>query len=61
MTFENALIAANYFYQPECGCYVKDDKNGNVHTYLELEHNLWNYEKYDANDDLIVSKSFTLS
>jgi hypothetical protein len=38
MTFEQALIASRYHYQPECGAFWKEDKNQNVHTYLELEN-----------------------
>jgi len=61
MTFTEALIAAGYYFQPECGCYLKEDCNGNVHTYVEQEENTWSYEKYDANDNVLITKVFSLN
>ncbi len=60
MTFETALINSGYYYQPECGAYWKEDKRDNVHTYLELNDGEWSYVKYNQNEDIIVTKVFTL-
>jgi len=60
MTFEQGLIASGYYYQPECGCYLKNDSSGNVHTYVEQQENTWSYEKYDANDKVLTTKVFSL-
>lgn len=60
MSFEQALIKSGYYYQRECGAYCKEDKNNNVHTYLELENGEWSYEKYDKNDVVVSTKLFTL-
>ncbi len=61
MTFETALIASGYYYQPECGAYWKEDKNYNVHSYLELEEGEWSYVRYNENDDIITQKVFSLN
>jgi hypothetical protein len=63
MTFPEALYHAGYDYQRECGCYLKQDCNGNVHTYVQSDddENVWSYEKYDENDNVIVSKVFSLN
>ena len=39
---------------------MKEDSKGNLHTYMHIEDDTWNYEKYDENDNVLVSKSFTL-
>ena len=59
-TFEEALIASKYYYQPETGCYWKEDSHYNVHTYVEQENNTWSYERYNQYDKLVTSKVFTL-
>jgi hypothetical protein len=61
MTFETALIASGYYYQPECGAYWKEDRNNNVHSYVEQIEGNWSYEKYSESDELIVSKVFSLN
>ena len=70
MTFQEALIASGYTFQPECGCYCKEDSEGFLHSYLQDpestgENNIWNYEKYYYNkqngyDEFVTSKTFTL-
>jgi hypothetical protein len=39
---------------------MKEDSNGDLHTYMHVENNDWIYEKYDINDDVLESKAFTL-
>jgi len=56
----NSLLKSGYTYDPQVGSYFKEDPDGIVHTYMEVENNQWNYEKYNSNDQLIVSKLFTL-
>lgn len=53
-----SLLQSGYIYDPQAGSYFKEDSNGNVHTYMEVENNQWSYEKYDVNDQLIASKCF---
>ena len=60
MTFEEGLFLSNYIYDPQVGSYMKEDSKGNLHTYMHIEDDTWNYEKYDENDNVLVSKSFTL-
>lgn len=60
MTFEQALLHADYIYDPQAGSYMKEDANGDLHTYMHLENNEWNYEKYDADDNVIASVPFTV-
>lgn len=60
MTFETALLHSNYTYDPQVGSYMKEDSKGHLHTYMHIEDDTWNYEKYDENDNVLVSKSFTL-
>ena len=50
------LLQSGFTYDPYCGSYFREDSKGNVHTYMEVENNQWNYEKYDVNDQLIVSQ-----
>ena len=61
MTFETALIASGYYFQPECGAYCKDDSSGNLHSYVELENEEWSYEEYNESGQLVVSKVFSLN
>ena len=60
MTFDDALLNSNYTYDPQAGSYFKEDSKGHLHTYMHIEDDTWNYEKYDENDNVLVSKSFTL-
>ena len=60
MTFETALLHSDYTYDPQVGSFFKEDSKGNLHTYMHIEDNTWNYEKYDENDSVLISKSFTL-
>ena len=60
MTFTEALIASGYYFQPECGAFHKADANGNEHSYVEQEDNMWSYEKYNKDSQLVSSKVFTL-
>lgn len=59
-TFEQGLVASDYIYDPCVGSWLKEDLKGNVHTYMHIQDNDWNYEKYDSNDKVLVSKAFTL-
>ena len=66
MTFEQALIASGYYFQPECGAYWKEDSNGNLHSYCQSDsdENVWNYQRwvdFRGQDVLIRSKQFTLN
>ena len=60
MTFETALLHSDYTYDPQAGSYFKEDSKGHLHTYMHIEDNTWNYEKYDENDNVLATKSFTL-
>ena len=64
MPFETALVHSNYIYDPCLGSYFKEDSIGHLHTYMEIEDDQgqvkWNYEKYDENNNVLISKSFTL-
>ena len=57
MTFETALLNSSYTYDPQAGSYFKEDSIGHLHTYMHIEDDTWNYEKYDENDNVLVSKS----
>jgi hypothetical protein len=59
-TFEQGLSASDYIYDPQAGSWLKEDSEGNVHTYMHIQDNDWNYEKYDSNDKVLVSQEFTL-
>jgi hypothetical protein len=59
-TFEQGLSSSDYIYDPQAGSWLKEDSEGNVHTYMHIQDNDWNYEKYDSNDKVLVSKAFTL-
>ena len=60
MTFEEGLFLSNYIYDPYCGSYMRENSKGHLHTYMHIEGDTWNYEKYDENEKVLVSKSFTL-
>ena len=60
MTFETALLHSDYTYDSQAGSYFKEDSKGHLHTYMHIEDNTWNYEKYDENDNVLATKSFTL-
>ena len=61
MTFETALLHSNYTYDPQAGSFFKEDSKGHLHTYMHIEGDNWNYEKYDENDNVLFSKSFALN
>jgi hypothetical protein len=58
--FERALMASEYIYDAQAGSWFKVDAMNHVHTYMHLQDNDWNYEKYDSNDLVLESKAFTL-
>ena len=39
---------------------MKEDSDGTLHTYMHIENDDWIYEEYDKDDNVIVSKAFTL-
>ena len=39
---------------------MKEEQNGVLHTYMHIDGDVWNYEKYDENDDILMTKEFTL-
>ena len=59
MTFQQQLINSGYYFQPECGVFENVDRNGNSHSYLEDEDNIWSYEKYNKDGEFVTSKVFT--
>jgi hypothetical protein len=60
MTFQDALIASGYFFQPETGAFCKEDCNWNLHSYVEQTEGIWSYEKYDQDGQFVTSKVFSL-
>ena len=60
MTFETALLSSGYVYDAQPGVYMKEEQNGVLHTYMQIDGDVWNYEKYDANDKVLMTKEFTL-
>ena len=61
MTFTEALLASNYIYDSQVGSWMKEDSNGDLHTYMHIENNDWIYEKYNSNDDVIKTVPFVLT
>jgi len=59
-TLEHALEHSSYSYDQHVGAWMKEDSNGTLHTYMHIEDNDWIYEEYDKDDNVIVSKAFTL-
>ena len=60
MNFEQELLKGGYIYDKWVGSYMKEDSDGSLHTYLNVENNDWIYEKYSKSDEVLVSKAFTL-
>ena len=60
MTFETALLSSGYVYDAQPGVYMKEEENGVLHTYMQIDGDVWNYEKYDADDKVLMTKEFTL-
>ena len=61
MTFEDALLNSGYIYDKFVGSFMKEESNGDLHTYLNVEDNEWIYEKYDINDQEIESVAITIN
>ena len=61
MTFEDALLNSGYIYDKCVGSFMKEESNGDLHTYLNVENNEWIYEKYDVNDNEIKSIAITIN
>ena len=61
MTFEDALLNSDYIYDKWVGSFMKEESNGDLNTYLNVENNDWIYEKYDADDKVIESVAITIN
>ena len=61
MTFEDALLNSGYIYDKWVGSFMKEESNGDLHTYLNVENNEWIYEKYDINDQELESVAITIN
>ena len=61
MTFEDALLNSGYIYDKFVGSFMKEESNGDLHTYLNVEDNEWIYEKYDVNDKEIEYVAITIN
>ena len=60
MTFETALLSSGYVYDAQPGVYMKEEENGVLHTYMQIDGDVWNYEKYDADDKVLMTKVHSL-
>ena len=61
MTFADALLASGYLYEELMSAFMKEDVNGNLHTYMHVENDDWIYEKSDVNDRVVATIPFTLN
>ena len=61
MTFEDALLNSGYIYDKMVGSFMKEESNGDLHTYLNVEDDQWIYEKYDVDDKEIESVAITIN
>jgi hypothetical protein len=61
VTFEDALLNSGYIYDKFVGSFMKEESNGDLHTYLNVEDNEWIYERYDVNDQEIESVAITIN
>ena len=61
MTFEDALLNSGYIYDKFVGSFMKEESNGDLHTYLNVEDNEWIYERYDINDQEIESVAIIIN
>lgn len=61
MTFEDALLNSGYIYDKWVGSFMKEESNGDLNTYLNVENDDWIYEKYDADDKVIESVAITIN
>lgn len=60
MTFTEALFASGYNYDEDISAFLKEDVNGNLHTYMHVENDEWIYEKSDVNDNVLATIPFSL-
>ena len=60
MSFEQGLLSSDYIYDPQVGSFMKEESNGNLHTYMEIDDNIWSYELYDQDDNVLMTKEFNL-
>ena len=62
MTFQQALLSANYVLDEDnfdLGCYVKEDSEGNIHIYQVGENEgEWNYVKMTEEFDVLTEVTF---
>ena len=59
-TFAEELLNSGYVYDAQPGVYMKEENTGILHTYAHVEGDTWNYECYDADDNVVETKEFTL-
>ena len=43
MTFETALIYWGYVCDAQHGVYMKEEQDGVLHTYRQIDGDVWNY------------------
>lgn len=62
MTFQQALLSANYVLDEQnfdLGSYVKTDTEGNIHIYQVGENEgEWNYVKMTEDFDVLIEVTF---
>ena len=62
MTFQQALLSANYVLDEQnfdLGCYVKTDSEDNIHIYQVGENEgEWNYVKMTEDFDVLIEVTF---
>jgi len=61
MTFEDALLNSGYIYDKFVGSFMKEESNGDLHTYLNVEDDQWIYERYDVNDQELETVAITIN
>lgn len=60
MDFSTELLSSGYTYDKWVGCFMKEESNGDLHTFMNVEGNEWIYEKYDSCDRELASVAFVI-
>jgi hypothetical protein len=53
-------LSSGYTYDKWVGCFMKEESNGDLHTFMNVEGNEWIYEKYDSCDRELASVAFVI-
>lgn len=58
-SFESRLIASGYsVFDPQNGALCREDRELHMYTYMEVDPNVWCFQKFDSGNQLLKEVYF---